>query len=314
LKPIIVICCDSLRFDVLSKEVTPNLLRIAENGVFYNKAMSLGSITPLSMPFLLCGQEFFDEKISIQTRVKEIGYRSKLLTTNFNPVYEFFRYGFDEAVYEPTLTISHANRVKRKVGWFIDEHFPPSVRRLIHRLYTSVLGKPIGYIPADGMFKHAFDMLDDDVFLWVHLMDPHIPYNPIPRGDITNDIIYKANTDLLNAVWLKGTLDDKQVSLIKRLYWMNVQDMDDAIGKFYDKVKDNCIFIVTSDHGDEHGEEGNNFGHKGHRVNDVLRHIPLIISGHGLNGVVEDETEMDLFPHILYKIAGLNLEKRKEKL
>ena len=288
---------------MLSKENTPNLLRIADDGVFYLNAYSLGSITQLSMPYLLSGMKNFDVKQNIQTKIKTFGYKSKLLTTNFDPVYESFRYGFDESDYQPSLKTPIANRVKRKLGWYIDEHFPSSLRRSIHRIYTKVFGKPIGYLPADEMFELAYNLINGDVFLWIHLMDSHIPYSPKPSISISRKEIEEANTNLLNAVWLKGSLTFDEIKFIKKLYRLNVMEMDAAIGTFYDHVKDDCVFILTSDHGDEHGEEENNFGHKAHRVNDVLRHIPLIISGHGKHGVKTDRLEMDLLPRIILKLA-----------
>lgn len=302
MKNIIVVCCDSLRGDHIDNDVTPNLLRIARDGVYYNEAHSLGSITQLSMPWLLCGEEFFKTKNSLQIKLKQYGYKTKLVTTNYLPVYKDFRAGFDESIYEPRFKNKNANNLKRRIGWFLDEYAPFWLRRMAHKIYTKTFDIPLGYIPADQVFTLAETMLESDTFMWIHLMDSHIPYRPLRHGYDQDEIAF-VNQKLLNAVWLKGDLHESEQAFVKKLYRENIIEMDHDIGEFYDKVKNDSVFIVLADHGDEHGEEPGWYGHHGERVNRVLRHVPLIIVNHGKHGVIGDKLMLDLFPHMVIQLA-----------
>jgi len=298
---IIVVCCDSLRADAVNSVSTPNLMRIAEDGVRYTNAMSCGSITQLSMPYLLCGQPNFQVRKAIQWKMRELGYDSKLITTNYYPVYTDFWHGFRYKLYEPKIPILPVNKLKQSLGWWLDRYAPFALRRTLQQIYGIFFNLDIGYMPADKLLPLAESHLSDHDFMWVHLMDPHIPYRPKHQGHNPKylDVI---NQKLLNAVWLRGRLTEKEVTQVKRLYRENVYEMDQAIGRFYDQVKENAVFVVTSDHGDEHGEDGQ-YGHHGDRVNDNIRHVPLIIAGHGRRGVRHESVTTDLLPHILLEIA-----------
>jgi len=298
---IVVVCCDSLRADAVTPTITPNLLRIAKEGVQYVNAMSCGSITQLSMPYLLCGQPQFQVSKAIQWKIHELGYTSKLITTNYYPVYTDYSYGFDYKLYEPKLPMKPANTLKRQVGWWLDEYAPLRLRRFLQHLYGIIFNLDIGYMPADKLLPLAESHLSGHDFMWVHLMDPHIPYRPKHHGH-TPKYLDVINQKLLNAVWLKGKLTEKEVTQVKQLYHENVNEMDQAIGTFYDRVKEDTVFVVTADHGDEHGEYGW-YGHHRDRVNNVIRHVPLIIAGHGRKGVRQEPITTDLLSHILLEVA-----------
>lgn len=120
------------------------------------------------------------------------------------------------------------------------------------------------------------DIADDDAFfLWVHLFDPHFPYDAPGEVDPTHDA-YQAEISYADAQ-------------LGRL----VQALE-AQGR-----ADDTLIVMTSDHGESLGEHGE-ISH-GHLLYDGTQHVPLVMAGAGLEAgrVVEAEVSLvDVAPTI----------------
>ncbi len=89
-------------------------------------------------------------------------------------------------------------------------------------------------------------------FVWIHLYDPHTPYDPPPR--------FRA--------------------LLRDPYDGEIAYADDAIGKFFGYLKEHALYdptliIAASDHGESFGEHGE-YTH-GYFIYDTTLLVPLII-------------------------------------
>jgi len=89
-------------------------------------------------------------------------------------------------------------------------------------------------------------------FVWIHLYDPHTPYDPPPR--------FRA--------------------LLRDPYDGEIAYADDAIGKFFAYLKqhalyDSALIVAASDHGESFGEHGE-YTH-GYFIYDTTLLVPLII-------------------------------------
>ena len=128
-------------------------------------------------------------------------------------------------------------------------------------------------------------------FLYLHLIDPHDPYDPPPafRGKFGKEP-------------LVSEFDSAMRSLVD-LYDGEIQYMDAQLGDFFAFLKSkglwqNSLVIVIGDHGEQFMEHGYR-GHGYNLYNDELN-IPLIIHT-GTSSGVEDAlvASIDILPTIL---------------
>jgi arylsulfatase A-like enzyme len=125
-------------------------------------------------------------------------------------------------------------------------------------------------------------------FLYVHTIDPHVPYIP-PRkywtlydnGPYNGPVQPVQTAKLLEKVKSgKLTLSDRDTSRLEALYDGEITYHDDQIVRLHDALKrmgllDDTLIIVTSDHGEEFFEHGK-VGH-GHSLYEELLHVPLLV-------------------------------------
>jgi len=175
------------------------------------------------------------------------------------------------------------------------------------------------HLKADVAFKTAMDWMDfhpdEDVFVFIHLMDPHLPYEPKsanigkfgPAGYTGQyakefDMIPR-DIEALRAGEL--SLSDKDKTRIESLYDEEIFGMDKDFQVFLEDLESRGIYeesmiILCSDHGEEFWEHGG-FEH-GHQLYDEVIHVPLIVRGGGFpKGERVDGlcSNIDVFPTVL---------------
>ena len=114
-------------------------------------------------------------------------------------------------------------------------------------------------------------------FLWVHLFDPHAPYNP-PEPFLSQ---YKDNP-----------------------YDGEVAYVDQILGDFFSLLRqtgryDDTLIILTSDHGESLGEHGERT--HGYLAYNSTLHVPLIIRAPGYKGEKSEASvvsHIDIFPTV----------------
>jgi len=160
-----------------------------------------------------------------------------------------------------------------------------------------------------------FENKDVDCVLFIHLIDPHLPYSP--PGDFAR--MYNPNYQGEYAASFNGVDDFRAGRLIITpplnqhlidLYDGEITYMDNAIGAFLSSLNavrllDGATVIFAADHGEEFLDHGS-FEH-GHSMYNELLHVPLIIKGKGFTaGAKVDETvsPMDLFATILARYGA----------
>jgi len=151
---------------------------------------------------------------------------------------------------------------------------------------------------------------DEDVFMFIHLFDPHVPYNPKDKFFGTFDPGYKGGykrtvIGLEHISEGKAKLSDAERNHIIALYDEDILGCDEDVGNFLKFLKENDIYsdsliIINSDHGEEFGEHGK-YEH-GHQLYNESLLVPMIIRGPGydkgkrIKGMCAD---FDIFPTIL---------------
>jgi arylsulfatase len=131
-------------------------------------------------------------------------------------------------------------------------------------------------------------------FLYVHLLEPHSPYNPPPEDDLFKSDAYpylsNDGYDLVRGGLLRLAVngDEKAVERLYQLYDGKVHYVDRYAGEILDRLKslgleDNTYVLLTSDHGEmlyTHPDDFLTFDHRS--LYDPVMHIPLIVAGPGI--------------------------------
>ena len=124
---------------------------------------------------------------------------------------------------------------------------------------------------ADVIVDHACLWLksagEAPIFVWLHLMDPHSPYYPKEQalelrghGTVTS---FRAR--YLNSYWNRSDIGPRQLARhrneIIALYDAGIRWVDEQMARLVEELRksgrwENCIFALTSDHGEEFLDHG----------------------------------------------------------
>jgi arylsulfatase A-like enzyme len=265
-----LITIDSLRSDVpwlgYSKDVAPNLTRLAESSVVYTRAYAASSYTAKSLAAVLSG------------RFASTLYRDGRFFTRYAPANLFL------------AEILHEHDV-RSFAWHSHLYFgrDSGLEQGFDawRLVPGIKFDPEtdNDVTSDKMTALGIELLSDPkntghrFFGWAHYMDPHDQYHAHPEAP---DFGKHARGRYDQEIWFA----------------------DHYIGQLLDWAADkpwwqNTILIVTADHGEAFGEHGM-YKHA-FELWDVLTHVPLLIHGPGLEPrrIERRRSLIDLPPTIL---------------
>jgi len=264
---VILIILDALRYDHVTKDITPNLIKITEKG--YHTALIHSN--PIVRPYSLGFEETLDIKSSKLRPRRGIWkkMRRKL----------------------PSTVVSGMKAVRAAL---VDEE------------------KFLPYARADETIDFALNWMEDngDYFLWIHLMDPHIPYYPKEtKLDVTRREMIELHDKIIETARGNYQPTDEEIEMAKTLYREDIREMDVDLGRFHESIDDEDLLIITSDHGEEFYEYGQ-MSHPGNKIVPELIHVPLIFYGGGVkrNLVIEDYTShLNIVPTIL---EALNIPEK----
>jgi len=271
---IILISVDTLRWDYLNtygyqeEGLTPAVSRLAENGMVYENAVATAGTTVPSHGSMLTG---------LYPRFH--GARS-----NFHKKYPAIRTiteALQESGYDTGAFISASFMMKRGLDAGFDTDNTP--------FNDPVTGRKPQH--GDTTVGQAIDWLDsgftsDPIFMWLHLWEPHGPYDPTDwsrarlgeyEGFLRDGMsVEQARTrvkDIVN--------DPQHLRVLRTHYAGEVNLADQHLAKFLDELQArdllrNSVVIFTADHGQGLGENG----HMGHGAmhNETVIRVPLIVA------------------------------------
>lgn len=282
---VFLIVVDTLRRDALScygteGVPTPNIDRLAEDGVTFLSAVSASSWTLPSMCSIMSGlepaihgaihsrQALDDSVRTIADLMRGDGYETTAIGCNpmLSRAHNLYQ-GFDEYRWypRPADDISAGKRILRAL-------FPEAYRVDIS---TEEL--------SNEAIEWAERNRDRDAFLWLHYFDPHHPYAPPPRflpersPPPSMGPVFEDRKEIQAGLFAPSAA---QREWIKSLYLGEVRYVDEQVGRFLDGLRDmglydGSLIILTSDHGEEFWEHGG-FEH-GHTLYHELLDVPLIV-------------------------------------
>ncbi len=278
---------DTTRADHLSayghpRSKTPNIDRVAAQGVLFERAMSAVPITLPSHSTIMTGRyppghgvrdnglfRLAEEQVTLAEILQSEGYATAAAVGAFPLVGKFgIGQGFD--YFNDRVATSfedhRGERVKERESLFFDQRNAQQVN--------------------SALLPWIEDHAEQPFFAWLHYFDPHRPWNAqSPFSDrFPND----------------G-------------YLAEIAYTDHALGQLLSKLEalgvlDNTVIVITSDHGEGMGQH-NEQTHSLLNYSSTL-HVPLIIKlpGKGATGRVSEIVgTVDITPTIL---ATLNIENR----
>lgn len=268
---VVLIVIDTLRADSLGCygspiDTSPNIDRLAESGILFERAYSSSSITPESISSLMTGR--------LPSRGGHTGIAARP-HESFTTLAEYFRAN------DYTTGFFAANIVLNHPLYFqgFDE-----VEFVIPGGVSSGNGPPL----SARALKFAKENRKEKFFMYLHYMDPHGPYEPpdelyrrFSRYDVETPLtLYdevRANVTALRASGFGE--GGAQLGDMYDRYCAEIAHTDMAIGQLLQGFKrlgldDRTLIVLTADHGEEFLEHG--YVEHGWTLHNESIHVPLI--------------------------------------
>jgi len=298
---VVFVSIDTLRPDHLGsygydRPTSPTLDRLAARSARFTRAYSTASWTLPAHMSMMTSQYPHVHGVDAQERtlgpggvtlaeiVDTAGYDTAAFVSWF---YVSKRYGFDRGI----------------------DHFVELLPRE-HDLDRSVRAETVVSAAIDWLRQPR----DAPFFLFVHLFDPHMNYDPPPPFDSMFDADYTGSIDGRHATlqpYIEGAhrsparIDARGLQRVVALYDGEIRYVDEQLARLLNAIDEaglngNTLIAVTSDHGEEFDEHGSMEGHQWTLYDEVLR-VPLILhhpqrAASTYDGLVET---LDIAPTLL---------------
>ena len=191
-------------------------------------------------------------------------------------------------------------------GWSTWRNYIREGRRTAARFVAADVLEWLDAIPAEGDTKKPF-------FLYVHTIDPHVPYIPPDETLALYDpepyegpVDFTRDRELLEKVKSERLrLNARDRRRLEALYDAEITYHDTHFASILDGLErrglaDDTLVVFTSDHGEEFFDH-ESVGH-GHSLYEELLHVPLVLKVPGIEGPVRVPDAVglvDIVPTIL---------------
>jgi len=296
---IVLVTIDSLRADRCSfmsarETTTPTLDAMAANGARFERAVAPGPSTPESMPAVFTGRYPCDPidptdvddarrdigrhmatRETLPERLSRRGYTTAGFTPNpYTSRYFGFDAGFDHFEdFGDTGIQAAGDGVLQRLSPNSDA--AQAARMLLNLVRREEVFKPWEAYVSD--VESWIEGTDRPYFLWVHMMDPHVPYMP-PGGYRRQSWL---GTLRANVAFWRGDnesgLDTGVLDQLQTAYDDTVRYTDAFLERLQSVVDEDTAVVVHSDHGEAFGEHGT-YGHEQQLYEENI-HVPLVVSG-----------------------------------
>ena len=308
--PVVLIVVDTLRADRLGlygyeRATSPELEGWAKRGALFERAIATSPWTLPSVASALTG---------LYPLSHGAGTRRKKLPSGRSHTF----FGLDAGV--PTLTSVLAEH-GYATGAFVTNTFlrPEFGLARDFDIYDHTRNSGLYERPADVMVDRSLEWVDAQgqrpFFLLLHLLDPHLPYDPPEpyRGRFTADYegVLRVPYDQRQRRQIKKgrlQIDDGDRRFISATYDEQLAFVDAQVSRFLIGLEERellsrSLVVFTSDHGEEFWDHGR-FEH-GHSFFQELLHIPMLVWGpEVLPGRRSEEVSLiDLLPTIFDALA-----------
>lgn len=258
---VLLITIDALRADHVGaygyarRPTTPNIDLLARDGVLFESAYTSAPQTSYAMTSMLTGQ--------FARAVLDGGHRF----ANTWPAL-MIQHGYATAAFYPEAVFFTD---RPRFAAFEDSHF-------------GFASADVRYATADERVAHARAFIQAakaPFFVWVHLFEPHDPYEASPDFPFGDDDLDRYDSEIAVA--------DRAVG---------------ALVRSTRSARADTIIIVTADHGEAFGEHHSQF--HGTTLYEEQVRVPLVVSAPWLFGPArraEPVQNIDLMPTVLHAIG-----------
>lgn len=331
--------------------VTPFLTSLRSRSVMFTNAFSTHDFTPTShfsiMTGLRDGLASNDDRVEIGLawQLKRTGYSTfavaanKLLGLEQMPTMR----GFD--------SFNQFNGIDGSSVEYINDVVGIDARLAMFGCRATAHARGLLYYSADRLlprFAEEIRAAKPPYFGFVNLLDAHEPYAPNPMtyrpektlppnfdGDLLKrrvpdelqhpDTIrdparrQRIENELRHVKFPRLLSDDltpEALAVYHRRYLAKIKDLDAALQKFFEALQkerllDNTIVILTSDHGESFGEAGFVTHMLGdHGDVEATRHVPLLVvlppRVHRNSVVVDRVVGLEMLAPTIYDLAGID--------
>lgn len=287
---VVFIILDTVRAESLglygyARPTTPRIERIAARGVMFERAISNAPWTLPSHASLFTGALPWQHRADWRTPLDE----------RFTTIADYLsRHGYVTAGFTGNLTYTtRRSGLARGFIHYDDYGFDPRSllrsewwgARLADALaavrITGLERKPAGEVRADALDWLA--RVDRPFFAFLNFFDAHAPY---AGCDARADAVLQQPVDERipdhSGRWTERR--PRQIAERDR-YDTSIACIDDEIGRFVDGLDvagqlDQTLLVITADHGEHFGEH--ELIDHGNSLFDELLHVPLVVSGPGI--------------------------------
>ena len=253
---VVFVIVDALRGDMVTPEVMPFLSRFAKEGAYFKNHFSNGNCTRTGMFALFSGIHgtYWDQALSA-------GHGSVLVDSCLERDYNtgiFFSAALTNPEFDRTIFANVKGMTLKRKG-----------RNKLQRDYEA-LEDFKNFVRKRDKSKPSFT-----VFMYDSLHGYIVPKNfKAPFPDAYNEMNYLAlkkddkaqQQKVFNLIRNSTAFIDTQL-----------KDMMEFLKKEYDW--ENTVFVITSDHGNECNESGNNIWGHNSKFSRYQLHVPLILAG-----------------------------------
>jgi arylsulfatase A-like enzyme len=325
---VVLVCIDTLRADRLgayerSPSITPEMDRIASEGVVFRRALAAAPWTVPSVASMLTGlpavrhgagmplgsgltflrSPLDAEHTTLAERFAAAGYRTAAVVANgFLGPQMGMTQGFEEfdnPIYRVGCSIIMRDMPLFRLGLTL---FP--AERWGDYRAQGITDAALEWLASSDGKGDADDGDDDErpVFLWVHYIDPHTPFQADPAaldlaamtaeirqtlpetrddGTVVGEVFAGTSHVRGGMLWL-GPEDRRR---IEEYYDRAVAYVDEHVGRLFEALRERgtqrpVVAALTSDHGEEFWDHGH-FEH-GHDYYREVTRIPLVFWSPGL--------------------------------
>jgi arylsulfatase A-like enzyme len=290
------------------RDVSPELDRLAREGVVFERAMAQSSWTKPSVATLLTGLTP-SRHHAVSQAIPVTPVRAFRLNPRLTTFVELLHgLGWQTAMWSDNPNITPPVGFAQGAESFRDYFHEPCHAEECGRI-DEVLSD------VDAWFAEERD--DDRPFcLYVHVMDAHYPYEPPAefRGrfdtnpsdlQLTGPIVH----DYMTGKRSEEDLTPERLQSLVDRYDEELLAVDHHLGAFIARMRrehPNTVIVLAGDHGEEFLEHGN-LGHS-HALWQELVHVPLVLWAPGIDParIATQVRLMDVCPTIL-ELVGLEL-------
>ena len=276
--PVVLVVVDTLRADHLQPygyhaPTSPNLLKFANQALLFEQAQSTAPWTLPSFGSILTGRLPAAHGAGVNRGASN--RQSALVDEVLTLPEAFGRAGWGTHAEVSNIYLRKSYGLHRGFQGYVDDmamgHYPNMKQLLDVLLGGEWMGLP--YRAAPTMLNAALGALEAHrggrLFLMVHFMDPHAPYDP-------SEADWNAFT---------SSYEDQD----EWAYDAEIRGVDRAIGQLLAALPEDAIVVVTSDHGERFGEHEGAYSdwhppkaRHGMSQYQELLHVPLLIQAPGL--------------------------------